>query len=79
MEWFQRSMNHDRNSSTVTGQERKKHGPEKKDDDTRQGQELGQHVEKEVETVAGRRSSAYLSGSLKCCASPGMYEDDTRV
>ena len=29
MEWFHRSMNHERKSSTVTGQERKKHGPER--------------------------------------------------
>lgn len=30
MEWFQRSMNQDRNSSTVTGHDRKKHGPKGK-------------------------------------------------
>lgn len=30
IEWFQRSMNHDRNSSTVTGQDKKKQGPKEK-------------------------------------------------
>lgn len=32
IEWFQRSMNHDRNSSTVTGQDKKKQGPMRKSD-----------------------------------------------
>lgn len=31
MEWFHRSMNHERNSSTVTGQDKKKQGPREKE------------------------------------------------
>ena len=48
MERFHRSMNQERNSSTVTGQDRKKHGPREAEREERQKEREKQRQKEEI-------------------------------